>query len=113
MSKDYLRRNQESWDAHSKDYQSTHQSQLPIDDPTWGVWGIAEAQLQIFGATLDEVRGKDVLEFGCGGAQWSVALARRGARVTGVDLSAQQLEFAAKLVAQSGAEVRLLHANAE
>ena len=48
---------------------------------------------------LDDVAGADVLELGCGGGQCSVALARRGANVTGIDLSAEQLSFARDLAA--------------
>ena len=32
-------------------------------------------------------RGRDILELGCGAAQWSIALARAGARPVGLDLS--------------------------
>jgi ubiquinone/menaquinone biosynthesis C-methylase UbiE len=111
MLRPYLHRNQQSWDKISKEYQERHVSQLPTDDPTWGVWGISESQLNVL--ELDGIKGKDVLEFGCGGAQWSIALSRRGARVTGIDLSAAQLEFARQLVDRSGADVRLIHCNAE
>jgi len=37
--------------------------------------GIPESRLKVLG----EVAGKDVLDLGCGAAQWSIALARRGA----------------------------------
>jgi SAM-dependent methyltransferase len=109
MSRSYLQKNEAGWDAHSPEYQKLHQSQLPIEEPTWGVWGIPEAELKVLG----DVSGNDVLEFGCGGAQWSIALARRGARVTGIDLSRAQLAFAQELVARNNVTVRLLHANAE
>ncbi|QLH76729.1 methyltransferase domain-containing protein [Halosimplex rubrum] len=46
---------------------------------------------------LLDVAGKDVLELGCGGGQCSVALAERGANVTGIDLSTEQLAFARDL----------------
>ena len=41
-----------------------------------------------------EVAGFDVLDLGCGQGYFSREMARRGARVTGVDLSAGQLEHA-------------------
>lgn len=40
---------------------------------------------------LGDVRGLDVLELGCGAAQWSIALAAEGARVVGLDVSIGQL----------------------
>jgi len=56
----------------------------------WGVWQIPEDEIHALG----EVAGKDVLELGCGAAQWSIELAGRGARPVGLDLSERQLEHA-------------------
>jgi len=56
----------------------------------WGLWRIPESELHL----LPPVRGVDVLELGCGAARWSAALARRGARPTGLDLSMAQLRAA-------------------
>ena len=57
--------------------------------------------------------GLDVLELGCGAAQWSIALAGRGARVTGLDLSEEQLRHARAAAAEAAVEVELVHAGAE
>ena len=46
------------------------------------MWQLPESELRVLG----DVSGRDVLEFGCGAAQWSIALAAQGARV-GDDLS--------------------------
>jgi SAM-dependent methyltransferase len=100
--------NRASWDEASADYQRRHAAQLPTDAPTWGVWGLPEDELHLLG----EVRGLDVLELGCGGAQWSIALARRGARATGLDASPAQLAHARRLVASAGVPVRLVEASA-
>jgi ubiquinone/menaquinone biosynthesis C-methylase UbiE len=62
---------------------------------------------------LGDVRDKDVLELGCGAAQWSIALARRGAHVVALDNSARQLEHARRAIEAAGVGVTLLHANAE
>jgi SAM-dependent methyltransferase len=59
------------------------------------------------------VAGKDVLEFGCGAAQWSILLARQGARPVGLDNSERQLEHARRLMAAAGARFPLVHASAE
>lgn len=56
----------------------------------WGVWRIDDDDVHALG----DVRGLDVLELGCGAAQWSVALARDGARVVGLDISLAQLSHA-------------------
>ena len=103
-------RNRESWDAYSDEYQDRHGDQLARSGGlAWGTYQIPEATLQV----LDDVSGKDILEFGCGAAQWSIALAKRGGRVVGIDLSERQLEHARRLVDAAGVEVRLVHASAE
>ncbi|UQA60754.1 class I SAM-dependent methyltransferase [Polyangium aurulentum] len=106
---DHVAKNREYWDRISRDYQREHDVQLGKVEPTWGVWAIQERELDILG----DVSGKDVLEFGCGGAQWSVALAKRGARMTGIDLSEEQLRHARGIVASEGVEVTLVHGSAE
>ena len=62
---------------------------------------------------LGDVRGKDVLELGCGAAQWSIALAQLGARCVGLDNSARQLEHARRAMAEAGVDFPLVHASAE
>ena len=47
-------------------------------------------------------RGKDVLELGCGTGRVSVRLARRGARVVGVDVSSESLRRAAARARDAG-----------
>jgi SAM-dependent methyltransferase len=73
------------------------------------VWQIPEAELRVLG----DVAGKDVLELGCGAAQWSISLAKQGARPVGVDLSPRQLEHARAAMAEAGVEFPLLEASAE
>ncbi|MGB6739564.1 MAG: class I SAM-dependent methyltransferase [Candidatus Cybelea sp.] len=75
----------------------------------WGVWSIPEADLQILG----DVAGKDVLEFGCGGAQWSIALTKLGARCVGLDNSERQLEYARANQRSAGVGFPLVHGSAE
>jgi len=54
---------------------------------------------------LPDVADREVLELGCGGGQCSVALAERGANVTGIDISEEQLSFARELAADHDADV--------
>jgi len=83
--------NRGAWDRSSDAYQARHGATLERAPEAWGVWRIPEATLHALG----DVAGLDMLELGCGAAQWSRALAARGARVTGLDLSATQLSHAA------------------
>jgi SAM-dependent methyltransferase len=102
--------NREMWDAASAAYQARHGDQLAASGgAAWGVWQIPESELEVLG----EVGGLDVLEFGCGAAQWSITLAGLGARMTGLDNSAVQLAHARVLMAAAGVEFPLVHASAE
>jgi SAM-dependent methyltransferase len=102
--------NREVWNRTSDEYQAAHGPQLAASGGlAWGVWQLPEAKLQVLG----DVRGKDVLELGCGAAQWSIALHGLGARVTGLDFSERQLEHARTLMDQAGVEFPLVHASAE
>jgi SAM-dependent methyltransferase len=103
-------RNRSAWDASSDEYQQQHGPQLQASRGlAWGVWQIPEAELQVLGDTRD----KDILELGCGAAQWSIALAREGARPVGLDLSERQLEHARTLMREAGVDFPLIHASAE
>ena len=57
--------------------------------------------------------GQDAIELGCGTAYVSAWLARRGARVVGVDSSQAQLATARRLQQEHRLEFPLLHGNAE
>ena len=108
--REHERQNQASWDAYSDEYQARHGEQLAASGGlAWGTWQIPEADLQVLG----DITGKDILEFGCGAAQWSIALAQRGARPVGLDLSERQLEHARRLMAEAGVEFPLIHGSAE
>jgi SAM-dependent methyltransferase len=102
--------NRDAWDAYSDEYQERHGADLAASGGlAWGTSQIPEAELHILG----EIAGKDILEFGCGAAQWSIALAARGARPVGLDLSERQLEHARRLMAEAGVDFPLIHASAE
>ena len=108
--REHERQNQASWDAYSDEYQARHGEQLAASGGlAWGTWQIPEADLHVLG----DVSGKDILEFGCGAAQWSIALAHRGARPVGLDLSERQLEHARRLMAEAGVDFPLVHGSAE
>ncbi len=102
--------NRRWWNAESDEYQASSGPQLAASGGmAWGVWQIPESELRILGDVVD----RDILEFGCGAAQWSIALARAGARPVGLDLSDRQLEHAARLMALAGVLFPLVHASAE
>ena len=88
--RDHIARNRQFWDADSDAYQEVHGADLAARPLAWGAWRRPESELGVLG----DMRDQEILELGCGGAQWSAALARAGARATGLDLSAEQLRHA-------------------
>jgi 2-polyprenyl-6-hydroxyphenyl methylase/3-demethylubiquinone-9 3-methyltransferase len=60
-----------------------------------------------------QLAGKDVLDVGCGGGILAEAMARRGARVTGIDLSDKALRVAQLHLLESNLSVNYEHAMAE
>ena len=103
-------RNRAMWDGFSDEYQAKHAEALDWRSVlAWGSSEVPEAKLQVLG----DVAGKDVLELGCGAAQWSIGLARVGARPVGLDLSSRQLEHARRLMAEAGVDFPLVHASGE
>ena len=103
-------RNRLDWDRVSDEYQREHGDQLRDSGGlAWGVWQLSESELNVLG----DVAGKDVLEFGCGAAQWSIALARLGANVTGLDVSSRQLVHARELMAAAHVDFPLVCGSAE
>ncbi len=107
--RDPIRKNRRAWNGWSDEYQAEHGAQLAENPLAWGVWAIPEAKL----AVLGDVAGMDVLELGCGAAQWSIGLARRGARPVGLDFSERQLAHARRLMVEAGIRFPLVQASAE
>ena len=68
-------------------------------EPNWGCWSVPESQLKVLPEALD---GIDAVELGCGTAYVSAWLAKRGARVTGIDPTPEQLATARAMQARFG-----------
>jgi 2-polyprenyl-6-hydroxyphenyl methylase/3-demethylubiquinone-9 3-methyltransferase len=62
---------------------------------------------------LAGLRGKTVLDVGCGGGILAESMAQRGAQVTGIDLADKALKVAQLHVLESGCQVDYCNASAE
>jgi SAM-dependent methyltransferase len=93
--------NAAAWDRHAATYQT--EAKLPTDVVHYGPDLPNEATFRLLG----EVKGRRVLELGCGAAQASIACAKQGASVIAVDFSAGQLALARRLCEQEGVKVEL------
>jgi SAM-dependent methyltransferase len=107
---EHVRRNREEWDGWAHEYVEAAERNWSSDEPTWGIWGVPEADLNML---PEDALGLDAIELGCGTAYVSAWLARRGAHPVGIDNSEAQLETARRLQAQHRLDFPLLHGNAE
>ena len=82
-----VRANRGWWDEAAPGYLAEHADHLGDRELVWGPEGLREADARLLG----DVRGRRVLEVGCGAAQGSRWLADAGAQVVGLDLSAGML----------------------
>ncbi|MDN5345273.1 MAG: hypothetical protein PWQ18_1387 [Clostridia bacterium] len=63
-------------------------------------------------AYLDPRAGEHILDVGCGTGNFSLELASRGVRVTGIDISDPMLAKARRKAAAAGLEIEFLHGDA-
>ena len=97
--------NAASWDRYAAAYQGA--ARWPADVVHYAPDAPTETTLRLLG----DVKGRRVLDLGCGGGQSAVACAKQGATVIGVDTSAEQLAIARRLAEQEGVRVELRHAD--
>jgi SAM-dependent methyltransferase len=95
-----LKKAKEWWERHAGNYQKD--TNIPIDIH-YGPGSPNESELNLIG----DVSGKNVLEIGCGAAQCSIAFAQKGAKVTGMDLSSEQIRFAKELAQKNNVDIQL------
>lgn len=105
---DHVAKNRAHWERDSDAYQERHGAQI-AGGLTWGIWTIPESEVGALGA----VKGLDALEIGCGAAQWSIGLAKRGARPVGLDISPRQLDHARRALEAEGLDFPLVEGSAE
>ncbi len=106
----HLRHNRELWEVVSAAHTDAEAvERWAADALVWGLFAIPEAELGVLG----DVDGRDVLELGCGTASLGGALARRGARVVGVDLSRAQLATAHRCQEEFGPRFPLVEATGD
>jgi len=108
--REHVAENRRYWDAEAERWVARGERNWAMPEPLWGEWEIPESQLAML---PPDMTGLLAVELGCGTAYVSAWMARRGARVVGVDNSSGQLATARRLVAASGLDVSLVHGDAE
>jgi SAM-dependent methyltransferase len=97
------------WDADADDYQAEHGGFLGDADFVWCPEGVREADAGYLG----DVRGRAVLEVGCGAASCGRWLTAQGAAAVSLDISAGMLRHAAAGNEATGLRPALVQASAD
>jgi ubiquinone/menaquinone biosynthesis C-methylase UbiE len=95
------------WNVISRNYQK--KTLISLKDVHYGPISFGESELKLLG----NMKGKNVLEIGCGGGQNAIVLSKWGARSVGMDISEEQIKFARKLAKKEGVKVRFYVGNME
>ena len=106
---DTVRANRRWWDRDADDYHAEHGRFLGMADFVWSPENLREEDVHLLG----DVRGRAVLEVGCGAAMCSRWLAGQGARPVAFDVSAGMLRHARAGAGESGVDVPLVQADAQ
>lgn len=109
---DHARENRRYWNGMADEWVAAGErswSTLPGAE-SWGNWGVPESTLHLLPPTMERLRA---VELGCGTAYGSAWMARRGAEVTGIDVSERQLATAQRLATEHGVSIELVHGSAE
>ncbi len=93
--------NAATWDRYASAYQAA--ARLGTDVVHYGPDVPTEASLRLLG----DLKGRRVLDLGCGGGQAAIACARVGATVIAVDASAEQLAIARRLAEHDNVKIEL------
>ncbi|GAA3731041.1 class I SAM-dependent methyltransferase [Salinactinospora qingdaonensis] len=101
------------WERSADDYQAEHGAFLGDVSFVWGPEGLDEAQARLLGDPK-WLRGRRVLEVGCGAGQCGRWLRSVGvAEVVGVDVSFRQLQHSRRIDADSGHPLAVTQADAQ
>lgn len=82
-----------SWDRIAEPYRKRYE--ISTDIVHFGPLCPGEDKLHLLG----DIKGKSIIDLGCGGGQNAIALSKMGAEVTAVDFSKEQIKLAENLAA--------------
>jgi SAM-dependent methyltransferase len=108
---DHVVENRRYWDAGAANWVASGERAWAQDEPTWGIWGVANSELPLL---PDDLTGQRAIELGCGTGYVSAWMRRRGASVYAIDNSAEQLVTARRLADGHGIDdIVWVHGDAE
>ena len=104
MSKENIK---DHWNLIALKYQEKRN--ISFNDIEYALGYARESELNLLG----DVKGKKIIELGCGGGENSIILAKKGAICTGVDISFKQLKYAKNLVKKHEVKIKLIEGDLE
>lgn len=107
---DYVAINRDYWNGMAADWVEAGEHAWTSEHVAWGNWSAPDDELRLI---PQDMSGLDAVELGCGTGYFSAWMARRGAKVTGLDVSAEQLATARRLNETHGLNINFIEANAE
>ncbi len=107
---DHVVINRDYWNGMAADWVASGERAWASDQVAWGNWQFPDEELQLL---PQDMAGMNAIELGCGTGYVSAWMARRGAQVTGIDVSAEQLATAQRLKAEHKLDITFLEGNAE
>lgn len=110
MTQDHVAINKAHWDGMADDWVAIGEELWALDVPRWGLWKTPDARAPLLPGDMTDM---DAVELGCGTGYISGWMARRGAKVTGIDVSPRQLATAKRLAKEHGTEITFIEGNAE
>jgi SAM-dependent methyltransferase len=96
-----LRRQNES-EFHDRWASEINPGETLVDETFTSITAIENQHIL---SQFGDVRGKRVLDYGCGSAEGGIYLAKQGAKVVGIDVSAGMLDAARRLAGHHGVEI--------
>lgn len=102
--------NRRHWNHQAGRWVDAGERSWAQSEPTWGSWGVPESDLEML---PENMSGMDAIELGCGTAYVSAWMTRKGATVTGIDISERQLETARRLASEHDLRMALILGDAE
>lgn len=102
--------NKDHWNKDAPAWVEMGEHAWAQTEERWGIWFVPEAELGLFPANM---HGMKAVELGFGTGYVSSWMARRGADVDGIDISAEQLKTAWRLAAQHDLAVNFIENDAE
>lgn len=107
---DHVSVNRAYWDGMADGWVAAGERLWALDVPEWGIWHTPDGRAPLLPADMS---GMSAIELGCGTGYVAGWMARRGARVTAIDVSPRQLQTARRLAKEHGAKIDFIEGNAE